>query len=111
MRFSFCAFLVFLFSSPLFGACAPFSEALTHIGEVGCITGRVVRVQQGLRGVHYLNFCEDYRVCPFTAVVFPHDLKNVGDIRRLEGKQVKIHGPVKGYDRACGNCAHRGAGR
>jgi hypothetical protein len=47
MRFSFCAFLAFLFSSPLFGACAPFSEALTHIGEVGCITGRVFVYNRG----------------------------------------------------------------
>ena len=31
-------------------------------------------------------------------MVFPRDLKNVGDVRRLEGKLVEIHGPLKGYD-------------
>ena len=101
MRSTSCVRLAsfFLYSCSLMsGACAPFSEALAHIGETRCITGQVVRVQRGVRGVHYLDFCEDYRVCPFTAVVFPRDLKNVGDVRRLEGKLIEIHGPVKGYD-------------
>ena len=92
-------FLVVLYSClPMFGGCAPFFEAMTHIGEVACISGRVIRVKPSARGIHYLDFCEDYRVCPFTVVVFPGDLKQVGDVRRLEGKLVEIHGPVKGYD-------------
>jgi hypothetical protein len=48
--------------------------------------------------VHYLDFCDDYRNCPFTVVVFPRDLKNVGDIRHLQGKEIEIHGPVKEFD-------------
>jgi DNA/RNA endonuclease YhcR with UshA esterase domain len=83
---------------PMAAACIQYSEARSHIGEVGCVSGRVVRVQRSDRGIHYLTFCEDYRTCPFTVVVFPRDLKNVGDVRRLEGKLVEIHGPLKGYD-------------
>jgi hypothetical protein len=36
--------------------------------------------------------------CPFTVVIFPHDLKDVGDVRRLAGRMIEIHGPVKLYD-------------
>ena len=35
---------------------------------------------------------------PFTVVVFPSDLKNVGDIRQLQGRMIEIHGQVKEYD-------------
>ena len=52
----------------------------------------------GTGGVHFLDFCEDFRVCPFTVVVFPGDLKRVGDVRQLQGKQIEIEGEVKGYD-------------
>ncbi len=37
-------------------------------------------------------------MCPFTVVVFPGDLKRVGDIRGLQGRQIEIEGEVKGYD-------------
>jgi hypothetical protein len=30
--------------------------------------------------------------------VFPSDLKRVGDVRQLQGKQIEIEGEVKGYD-------------
>jgi hypothetical protein len=31
-------------------------------------------------------------------VVFPSGLKDVGDVRRLEGRTIEIHGAVKIYD-------------
>ena len=78
--------------------CLPVEEARKHVGEIRCVTGKVVRVKQGTRGVHFLDFCDDFRLCPFTVVVFPRDLKNVGDIRQLQGRMIEIHGQVKEYD-------------
>jgi hypothetical protein len=78
--------------------CLPFEEAKRHVGEIKCITGKVVRVKQGSRGVHFLDFCDDYRLCTFTVVIFPSDLKSVGDIRQLQGRMIEIHGKVKEYD-------------
>jgi len=75
-----------------------FWEAKKHISETRCVSGKVLRVKEGNRGVTFLDFCEDYLVCPFTVVVFPSDLKHVGDLRQLQGKMVEIHGPVKEYD-------------
>jgi hypothetical protein len=78
--------------------CLPFEEAKKHVGEIKCVTGKVVRVKQGVRGVHFLDFCDDFRLCPFTVVIFPSDLKSVGDVRQLQGRMVEIHGQVKEYD-------------
>lgn len=55
-------------------------------------------MEAGARGVHYLDFCEDYRLCPFSVVVFSYDLKNVGDVRQLAGRVVDVRGEIKEYD-------------
>jgi hypothetical protein len=78
--------------------CLPFSEARKHVGEIRCIAGTVVRVKQGAGGVHFLDFCDDFRLCPFTVVIFSGDLKSVGDVRQLQGRMIEIHGKVKEYD-------------
>ncbi|HVI09638.1 MAG TPA: hypothetical protein VND65_15220 [Candidatus Binatia bacterium] len=78
--------------------CLPIAQASQHVGETKCITGKVVRVKIGTRGVHFVDFCSDQLSCPFTVVVFPSDLKDVGDVRRLAGQTIEIHGPVKLYN-------------
>ncbi len=78
--------------------CVSISEATKHVGEVKCVEGKVVRVQVGTAGVHYLHFCEDQAACPFYVVVFPHDLKDVGDVRRFAGREIQIRGMLKLYD-------------
>src|SRR5579864_4634647 len=78
--------------------CVPIHEAGQHVGETKCVTGKVLRVKVGASGVHFLDFCEDVAACPFTVVVFSHDLKDVGDVRRLAGRTIEIRGEVKVYD-------------
>jgi hypothetical protein len=78
--------------------CLPIQQAGQHVGETKCITGTVHRIKVGSKGVHFLDFCEDQLACPFTVVVFPSNLKDVGDVRRLEGRSIEIHGAVKLYD-------------
>jgi hypothetical protein len=73
-------------------------EARLHVGEDQCVRGRVIRVKHGSGGVTSLNFCQDSMVCPFTVVVFPHDLRNVGDVNQLSDRVIEIHGLVKEYD-------------
>jgi hypothetical protein len=86
------------FPSSSLAQCVPFAEANQHIGGNRCIAGKVLHVKEGGRGVTYLDFCEDYRLCPFTVVVFPSDLKHVGDVRQLKDKLIEVHGEVKQYD-------------
>jgi len=93
--------LVLLLTTSAFCAdCIPFDQAARHIGETHCVTGKVVRVHATGKA-HYLDFCENYRLCPFSVVIFSHDMKNVGDVRQLSGKVIEIRGEIKEYnDRA-----------
>jgi hypothetical protein len=81
-----------------FAGCIPFTQARDHIGETQCITGTVLRVKSGARGLTYFDFCQDFRVCPFTVVIFPGHMKDIGDVRQLQNRQIEIHGELKSYD-------------
>jgi hypothetical protein len=94
------AALLALWLLPVLSAadCLPVAEARNHIGETQCITGKVFRVKHGSRGTTFFDFCDDFRVCPFTVVIFPGHLKDVGDVRQLADKVVEVHGALKNYD-------------
>jgi hypothetical protein len=93
-------FALLFFGAPFLSAsdCLPIQQAGQHVGETKCVTGKVLKVKAGSKGVHFLDFCEDQMACPFTVVVFSHDLKDVGDVRRLAGHMIEIRGAVKSYD-------------
>ncbi len=78
--------------------CVLFAEASQHVGGTQCVRGTVLHVEDGSNGVTLLNFCKDAKACPFTVVVLPRDLKRVGDIRQLEGRQIEIKGTIENYD-------------
>jgi hypothetical protein len=93
------ALLILLFAAPLHASdCIPIHEARQHVGETKCVAGKVFKVKIGAKGVHFLDFCEEQAACPFSVVVFPSGLKDVGDVRRLTGRTIEIKGPVKLYD-------------
>ncbi len=78
--------------------CIPFTEAPKKIDETVCVTGKVVKVNSsGRSGTMFINFCDDYKKCAFSVVVFPKDVEKVGDVRALEGKTIEIHGKIKEY--------------
>lgn len=81
-------------SSTAAAKCIAMEEAANRIGDQACVTGKVVKVAESKGGTFFLNFCENYRECPFTVVVFPSNLKNVGDVRELEGKTIEIFGKI-----------------
>jgi hypothetical protein len=79
--------------------CIPFSDAAKHVGSRKCVTGKIAKVTRLASGTTFLNFCEDYRTCPFQVVVFRGDLRHVGDVRQLEGQMIEINGDIREYDR------------
>lgn len=79
------------------GDCIDFHDAGSHIGETSCVAGRVLRVYTSRGGNTFLDFCTDYRQCPFTAVIFASDRNNFGDLNSLGGQQVEIQGPISVY--------------
>lgn len=48
-------------------------------------------------GNTFLDFCSDYRKCPFTAVVFASDRSKFGNLGALGGRQVEIEGLIGVY--------------
>ncbi len=79
-------------------ACLPITEAPKRLGSTVCITGKVLTVKRSDSGAAwFLNFCEDYKTCPFSAVVFTKDLRDVGDVRMLQGKVIEVNGKVLEY--------------
>ena len=80
------------------GACLPINDAPKKLGSTVCITGKVLSVKRSDSGAAwFLNFCEDYKKCPFSAVVFTKDLRDVGDVRLLAGKVIEVNGKVLEY--------------
>ncbi len=92
------AICVALLSGVASAACIAMEEAPKHLGETTCVTGKVLKVVQTKSNTSFLDFCEDYRQCPFTVVVFAKDLRNVGDVKLLEGKTIEIHGTIQQYE-------------
>jgi hypothetical protein len=90
--------LTVLFPAGSVAECIPFDQAAKHVGGEGSVSDKASRVQSSSREIHYLDFCEIFLACPFTVVIFPHNLKSVGDIRQLQGRIVEVHGPIKEYD-------------
>jgi hypothetical protein len=77
--------------------CVDFHDAAAHSGEVGCVAGRVLRVYTSRSGNTFLDFCSDYRSCPFTSVVFSTDKSKFGNLQSLAGRRIEIHGAITIY--------------
>lgn len=92
------AFLLLCPISAVAADCIPFEQSRQHIGAVKCVRGKVLKVAQGDSGTHFLNFCDDWRKCAFTVVVFPDDLRDIGDVRALEGRTIEISGTIREYN-------------
>jgi hypothetical protein len=78
--------------------CLTIEQAAGQIGATRCVAGRVTNVGESPTGNLYLNFCSDYRQCPFSVFVPRRALRDVGDVRQLTGKLVEVHGQIRQYD-------------
>lgn len=77
--------------------CVPYTGAAALAGKPSCITGRILKVFTSKAGNTYLDFCEDYRSCPFSSVIFSEDRTKFGDLMFLQGQMVEIRGLVSYY--------------
>jgi hypothetical protein len=78
--------------------CLSVADAGKHLGTDQCVIGTVEHIEHTTKGITFLNFCKAAKACPFTVVVFPTDIKKMGDIQRLEGRQVEIKGTIQDYN-------------
>ncbi len=87
-----------LLAAVLAGAeCIPIEKASQAVGTTACVRGKVVKASPTRNGSFHLDFCEDYRACPFTVYVPAASLRNVGDVRELQGREIEVQGKVQHY--------------
>ncbi len=82
---------------PASGACVDIQQAGSHANEESCVTGRILRVFTSKAGNTFLDFCQDYRACPFTSIIFASDRSKFGDVNALQGRQVELRGRIQIY--------------
>jgi hypothetical protein len=80
------------------GPCFDFHEASSHAGETGCVSGFVLRAFTSKTGNTFLDFCADYKTCPFSSVIFASDRNKFGNLETLTGRQVEIRGLISTYN-------------
>ena len=80
------------------GTCVDFHEAGQHTGETACVSGRVLRVYTSRSESAFLDFCPNYRDCPFSSVIFASDRTKFGDLNALSGREVEIQGRISVYN-------------
>lgn len=80
------------------GPCVDFRQAASQVGENGCVTGYVLRAFNSKGGNTFLDFCQDYRHCPFTSVIFSSDHAKFGDLEVLQGRKVALRGFISAYN-------------
>jgi len=84
-------------NSPQTSECINYTEAGKHVGEYSCVVGEVDHVYISKRGNNFLNFCFNYKTCPFSAVIFSSDVHKFSNIKTYNGKKVEITGLIKTY--------------
>jgi len=80
------------------GGCVAIRNAALHTGENTCVEGRVLRVFTSRSGSTFLDFCQDYRNCPFGSVIFATDRSKFGNLGSLEGRTVQVSGEITTYN-------------
>jgi len=80
------------------GACVDFRDAGSQVGTAGCVSGQVLHVFTSRAGNTFLDFCQDYRSCPFSSVIFASDKNKFGDLESLQGRHVEIRGAITVYE-------------
>lgn len=77
--------------------CVDIRNAGPLVGTSGCVSGLVLRVYAARTGNTFLDFCQDYRTCPFSSVIFSADKAKFGNLESLQGRRVEIRGDVVSF--------------
>jgi hypothetical protein len=73
------------------------SEASEHVGQNARIRGTLVNAHKSASGTVFLDFCKQYRNCPFSAVIFADDAKQFGDLTKFVGREITLSGKIATY--------------
>jgi hypothetical protein len=84
-------------AAPVFIGPIPYTEAAQHIGEYAHVTGTLVSTYVSKNGVTYLDFCANYKSCPFTALIFSDDRSKFSSLDSYVGEQITLSGKITSY--------------
>lgn len=73
------------------------SEASEHIGQNATVRATLLNTHSAASGTVFLDFCRQYRSCPFSAVIFADDAKQFGDLSKFVGKEITLSGKITSY--------------
>jgi len=85
-------------ATPVSGGTYSYTEASKHVGEYASVTGKLVKAYTAKSGVTFLDFCADYKTCPFSAVIFSDDLKKFPNLQSYVGTSVTLTGKISTYN-------------
>jgi DNA/RNA endonuclease YhcR with UshA esterase domain len=74
-----------------------YTQAPDYVGKYVCVTGIVDHVYTSQKGTVFLNFCPDYKSCPFGAVIFGSNTTKFPSLRRYTGRKIEITGFITLY--------------
>lgn len=75
-----------------------YTDAARHVGEYASVHGMLVDAHTSASGTVFLDFCKNYKTCPFSAVIFADDAKKFSDLNSLAGKNITITGAISSYN-------------
>jgi hypothetical protein len=75
-----------------------YTQAKAHVGEYASVRGKLLREYTSKSGTIFLDFCPDYKKCPFTGVIFADDAKQFGNLSKYEDSIVTLTGKISLYE-------------
>ncbi len=85
-------------ASRVFTGTYDYTDASAHIGEYAAVRGTLVKAHTTKIGMVFLDFCTNYKTCPFSGVIFADDAKKFGDLSRYEDTTVTLTGKISSYE-------------
>lgn len=74
-----------------------YTDAPQHIGEYASVRGTLYDVHRSASGNVFLDFCHNYRHCPFSGVIFADDAAKFGDLSHYVGQSIALTGTISSY--------------
>jgi len=75
-----------------------YAEAINHVGEYASVRGTLIEAYTSKTGTVFLDFCNNYKTCPFSGVIFADDAKKFGDLSHFNGTTVTLTGKIVSYE-------------
>ena len=74
-----------------------YTDAPKHVGEYASVEGTLVDAHTTSSGTTFLDFCTNYKSCPFTVVIFSSDAKKFGNLSTSAGRGITVTGKISSY--------------